>query len=177
MAFVFLASRLRGSETSILISVGVIVLIVGGLFLLVTKSETVKPWFARALHRVPRVDKERASSVSETVVGSIAKVGSPERLIVALLISLAAWISALLFYDLILEAFSARVGAAEHSGGVSSPGSRASGSSLHGWHLPRVANRSAGRTKTNGRRNSDRLRGPSACHSIGRVADYWVLGA
>lgn len=105
VAFVFLASRLRGSETSILVSVGVIVLIVGGLFLLVTKAETIKPWFARTLHRIPRVDEDRANNVSETVVGSMAKVGSPKRLIAALLISLAAWISALMFYDLILEAF------------------------------------------------------------------------
>jgi|GEM_PF-2534228 len=97
---VLLLGNLRGSENTLLIGAGAVILMVAALFLLVSQRERIAPPLTRALARVPRVGEERAERASSAIVDFLAGTGTPKQFAVALLISLAYWVCALVFYYL-----------------------------------------------------------------------------
>jgi uncharacterized protein (TIRG00374 family) len=99
---VLLLGNLRGSENTLLIGAGAVILLVAALFLLVSQRERIAPPLARALARVPRVGEERAERASSAVVDLLKGTGTPKDFGVALLISIAYWVCALIFYYLAL---------------------------------------------------------------------------
>lgn len=101
---VLLLGNLRGSEHTLLIGAGAVILLVAGLFFLVSRREKIAPKLAHALERVPRVDEERAERASSVAIDMLASTGTPRQFAVALAISLAYWVCALAFYYLALRA-------------------------------------------------------------------------
>lgn len=105
---VLLVGNLQGSDYTLLIGTVAVIVMVAVLFLLVSQRERIAPKLARALARVPRVSEERAEQASSAFVDLLEGTGTPKRFAVALLISLAYWICALVFYYLVLEGLGAK---------------------------------------------------------------------
>jgi len=101
---VLFLGQLRGGENTLVIGLGTVILLVAVLFLLVSKRERIAAPLTRALARVPRFGEERAERASSAVVDLLEGTGTPKDFGVALLISLAYWVCALVFYYLALQA-------------------------------------------------------------------------
>ncbi|MFC2026180.1 lysylphosphatidylglycerol synthase transmembrane domain-containing protein, partial [Chloroflexota bacterium] len=99
------ASRIRGAENTLLVSLVIVAILLVILFVMLRYKEQLQPKLASALRRLPRISGERAESISNSFYGVLAGVGSPRRFLTALLLTLVFWICFFLFFEFILLAF------------------------------------------------------------------------
>jgi uncharacterized membrane protein YbhN (UPF0104 family) len=101
----FAAAEQRDAERPLLIGILTVVFLLVILFILASRAEQLQPRLADGLEHLPRIDEERAQRFSTGFFSVFTRIGSPWRFFVALLISLVYWVSALLFFFLVLSAF------------------------------------------------------------------------
>ena len=105
LGIALLAGALKGQESLLLISGVTVVVLLVLLYVAATRGEQLQPKMARGLQRLPLIDEQRGERISSTLFGVVARVGSPRRFGVALLLTMAYWCCAFLFFHFVLLAF------------------------------------------------------------------------
>jgi uncharacterized membrane protein YbhN (UPF0104 family) len=114
LVVVLIIGDVGGESSSLFFGAGILALLLGLLFGLVSRGEQIVPISARMLRRVPRVSEERAEHTASSVIGSFSRVGSPRQYFAAFLLTGFSWAAAFAFYLLTITAFNLDLGIANY---------------------------------------------------------------